>query len=181
MDQRVAGCAYASWMPHQPSLRAIVGAVAVVIGLVGAIAFVAGRDVGSEAAAPLVRPNPATGPFEGLGVWVDIHDDEAWTDPAAALDTMVSSGARTLFLQTSNGDRSAPFVYRDQTAAFIEAAHDRDVEVVAGTSASHRPRRRSGTHLEPRSRSRRRGATVDGFARHRVRRRAGSGRCAAGA
>ena len=131
MDQRVAGCAYASWMPRHPSPRAIVGAIAVVIGLVGAIAFVAGRDIGSEAAAPPVRPNPATGPFEGLGVWVDIHDDEAWAEPVAAVDTMVSSGAGTLFLQTSNGDRSVPFVYRNQAAAFVEAAHDRDVEVVA--------------------------------------------------
>lgn len=125
------GRAYASRMPRQPSPRAIVGASVVVIALVAAIALVAGRDVGSEAAEPLLRPNPATGPFEGLGVWVDIHDDEAWADPVGALDTMASNGARTLFLQTSNGDRSVPFVYREQTAEFIEAAHDRDIGVVA--------------------------------------------------
>ena len=104
---------------------------AIVLGLVASIAFLAGRQMASRAEEPLVRPNPATGPFEGLGVWVDIYDHEAWNDPVAAADTMVANGARTLFLQTSNADRIGPFVYPVETAAFLEVAHDRGIQVVA--------------------------------------------------
>ena len=112
-------------------LRAIVGAVAVVIGSSArsrsspvATSVPRLRNRSSARTRPPVRSR-VSGPGSTSTTTV------LWTDPAAALDTMVSSGARTLFLQTSNGDRSAPFVYRDQTAAFVEAAHDRDVEVVA--------------------------------------------------
>ena len=118
-------------MSRRASLPAIAVGVVTVLGLVAAIALLAGREIGSEAAQPLVRPDPATGPFEGLGVWVDIYDHTAWNDPAAAIDTMVAEGVRTLYLQSSNADRIGPFVYPDETAAFIEAGHDRGVQVVA--------------------------------------------------
>jgi hypothetical protein len=113
------------------SPRSIAIAVVVVLTLAGTVTFLAGRGVDSEAAEPLVRPNPATAPFEGLGVWIDIYDVEAWNDPVGAVETMAANGVRTLYLQSSNADRTMPFVYRDETAAFIEAAHDRDVLVVA--------------------------------------------------
>ena len=118
-------------MTPRLSPRAIVVAVVTVLGLVATIAFLAGREEDSDAAEPLVRPNPVTGPFEGLGVWVDIYDHEAWSDPLGAVDTMVANGARTLYLQSSNADRMGPFVYPQETAAFLEAAHDRGLEVVA--------------------------------------------------
>jgi hypothetical protein len=118
-------------MARTPSPRPIAITAVVALAVAGAVSFLAGRDVGSEAAEPLVRPNPATGPFEGLGVWVDIYDHEAWRDPAGAVETMAANGVRTVFLQSSNADRIGPFVYRDETAAFIEAAHDRGVQVVA--------------------------------------------------
>lgn len=118
-------------MIRRASPRAVAGALAVVLALVATIAALAGRGEDSEASEPLVRENPATGPFEGLGVWVDIYDAGAWADPVAAIDTMVEHGARTLYLQTSNGDRSVAFVHRDAVQAFLEAAHDRDVRVVA--------------------------------------------------
>lgn len=118
-------------MTGRASPRTIVLAVVALLGLVAVIAVLAGRDTASEAIEPLVRPNPVTRPFEGLGVWVDIYDDEAWNDPAGAIDTMVANGATTLYLQSSNADRIGPFVYRDEAAAFIEAAHDRGVQVVA--------------------------------------------------
>jgi hypothetical protein len=118
-------------MSRRASPRALAVAVVTVLGLVAAIAVLAGRDVGSDAVQPLVRPSPVTDPFEGLGVWVDIYDHEAWNDPVGAIDTMVANGARTLYLQSSNADRIGPFVYRDETAAFLEAAHDRGVQVVA--------------------------------------------------
>ncbi len=114
---------------HSP--RTIVIAVASSLVLVGIVAVLAGRDVPSEAAEPLVRANPVTGPFEGLGVWVDIYDQEAWADPVAAVETMVANGATTLYLQSSNADRIGPFVFPGETVAFIDAAHDRGVQVVA--------------------------------------------------
>ncbi len=105
-------------------------AVAVVLGLVATIAALVARDTGPEAAEALVRPNPVTAPFEGLGVWVDIYDEEAWSDPDAAIETMVANGARTLYLQSSNADRDVAFVHPDETAALLEAAHDRGVAVI---------------------------------------------------
>ena len=118
-------------MTRRASPRTIEPALVLALGAVAMVAAIAGRDVASEATEPLVRPNPATGPFEGLGVWVDIYDAEAWADPAAAVDTMVANGATTLYLQTSNSDRPGPFVFPEQTAVFIDAAHDRGVQVVA--------------------------------------------------
>jgi hypothetical protein len=112
-----------------PRTIAIVTAI-VVLGLVATIAALAARDTGSEAAS-LVRPNPVTEPFEGLGVWVDIYDQEAWSDPDGAIETMAANGARTLYLQSSNADRDVAFVHPDETAAFLEAAHDRGVAVIA--------------------------------------------------
>lgn len=112
------------------SPRAIAVAVLAVVGLILAIASVV-RDAPSDAAEPLVRPNPVTGPFEGLGTWVDIYDREAWADPVAAVETMAENGVTTLYLQTSNADRIGPFVFEAETAIFIEAAHDRGMQVVA--------------------------------------------------
>ncbi|MET0801863.1 MAG: hypothetical protein ABWZ53_11930, partial [Actinomycetota bacterium] len=118
-------------MMDRASPRTIAVACVAVLGLVAVIAFLAGRDQASEASQPLVRQDPATGPFEGLGVWVDIYDDEAWADPTATIDTMVANGARTLYLQSSNADRGVPFVFPEETAALVDAAHDREVQVVA--------------------------------------------------
>jgi hypothetical protein len=101
------------------------------LAVAGTVSFLAARETDPGTAEPLVRPNPVTDPFEGLGVWVDIYDAAAWNDPVDAVDTMVANGVRTVYLQSSNADRIGPFVYRDETAAFIEAAHDRDVRVVA--------------------------------------------------
>ena len=118
-------------MRRRASPRAIALAVVATLGLVAVVAVLEARDTTSEATEPLVRPDPATGPFEGLGVWVDIYDHEVWNDPVGAVDTMVANDARTLYLQSSNADRMGPFVYPEETAAFLEAAHDRGVQVVA--------------------------------------------------
>ena len=118
-------------MTRRASPRTIALEVAATLGLVAVIGLLAVRDSASEAAEPLVRPNPVTGPFEGLGVWVDVYDHEAWSDPVGAVDTMAANGATTLYLQSSNASRAGPFVFPDETAAFIDAAHDRGVQVVA--------------------------------------------------
>ena len=64
-------------------------------------------------------------------MWVDIYDEEAWADPAAAAADMGARGVRTLFLQTSNADRAGSFVFPEATAAFVDAAHDAGILVVA--------------------------------------------------
>ena len=129
VDQRVAGCAYASWMPTTLPFGRSSGR--------SPWSSARRRDRvrrrsrhrfrGCGAARP---PEPGHRSVRGTRSLGRHPRRQAWPI-RRRVDTMVSSGAGTLFLQTSNGDRSAPFVYQDQTAAFIEAAHDRDVEVVA--------------------------------------------------
>jgi len=107
--------------------------VALAAGLAGilVLSLVIPRGQGGAAPGPLVRANPNVVPFGGLGVWVDIYDAEAWADPAAAVADMEVRGVRTLFLQTSNADRPGSFVFLEATAAFVDAAHDAGIQVVA--------------------------------------------------
>ena len=67
-------------MLARPSPRTITVAALGVVGLILSVAWLVARDAPSGAAEPVVRPDPVTGPFEGLGVWVDIYDREAWAD-----------------------------------------------------------------------------------------------------
>ncbi len=112
-------------------LRAAGVAVTAVLALALFVTLVVPRGRGDATPGPLVRTNPNLGPFRGLGVWVDIYDEAAWADPAAAAADMAARGVRTLFLQTSNADRPGSFVFPEATAAFVDAAHDAGVEVVA--------------------------------------------------
>jgi len=107
--------------------------VALAAGLAGilVLSLVIPRGQGDAAPGPLVRANPNLAPFGGLGLWVDIYDAQAWADPAAAVADMDARGVRTLFLQTSNSDRPGSFVFPEATAAFVDAAHDVGVLVVA--------------------------------------------------
>lgn len=110
--------------------RLAVGAL--VIAVLGALVLTRSGGPSSEAATPApIRADPAIGPFQGLGVWVDIYDDAAWADPAAAVADMAARGVRTLYLQTSNDSRSSPFVFRAGVVAFLDAAAADGVQVVA--------------------------------------------------
>ena len=85
---------------------------------------------------------------------VDLYDDAAWADPAAAVAGMAANGVHTLYLETSNFNRPFPFVDKPGVAAFVDAAHERRRAVVAwylpgfvdvGLDASdRRPRSDSG-------------------------------------
>jgi hypothetical protein len=99
--------------------------------LVSALALVAiGYDGASELAGRL-RPNPNLGPFQGMGVWIDIYDDGAWVDPAAAVADMAAHGVRTVYVETSNFKRPFPFVNKPAVEAFVDAAHEEGVQIVA--------------------------------------------------
>jgi hypothetical protein len=65
-----------------------------------------------------------------MGTWVDIYDS-SWSSPRAAVADMAARGVRTLYLETSNFRRGTPFVYKDRTATFIDAAHAFGIRIVA--------------------------------------------------
>jgi hypothetical protein len=69
--------------------------------------------------------------FAGVGSWIDIFDDAAWSDPEAAVRDLDREGATILFLQ-SGSSRPGPAVHRRaRTARFLRAAHDRGIGVIA--------------------------------------------------
>jgi hypothetical protein len=107
-----------------------VAALAAVAALVATLFTAAdGREPGPT--PPTLRQEPNIQPFQGMGVWIDIYDEAAWDDPAAAVSDMAANGVRTLYLETSNFHRPFPFVDKAGTAAFVDAAHDQGVRIVA--------------------------------------------------
>jgi hypothetical protein len=89
-------------------------------------------SVAATTSAPIpIRANPVIGPFQGLGVWVDIYDTSAWAHPGAAVKDMASHNVRTLYLQTSNYNRNGPFVNKAGVIAFLDAASKAHIDVVA--------------------------------------------------
>ena len=109
-----------------PQIAAFAAVAALVVTL---FSIAGGREPGPT--APRLRPNPNIAPFQGLGVWIDIYDDAAWADPAAAVAGMAARGVRTLYLETSNFHRPFPFVDKQGVAAFVDAAHGVGLQVVA--------------------------------------------------
>ncbi len=109
-----------------PRVAAFAAVAALVVTLFSAAD---GREPGP--AAPVLRQHPNIGPFQGMGVWVDLYDDAAWADPATAVAGMAANGVHTLYLETSNFNRSFPFVDKQGVAAFVDAAHDDGVQIVA--------------------------------------------------
>jgi hypothetical protein len=111
------------FLPRLAALVTIGAAVVVLFSVAG------GHD--PVAAPPPLRADPVIGPFRGMGVWVDLYDDAAWADPAAAVAGMAAHGVRTLYLETSNFNRAFPFVDKPGVAAFVDAAHAEGLRIVA--------------------------------------------------
>ncbi len=115
-------------------LRGAFPRVAVAALALATVTFLILRQQGGPDAAgrslPL-RPNPVIGPFQGLGVWVDLYDAAAWSDPAAAVADMAAHGVRTLYLQTSNFQRPTAIVDPAGVTAFLDAGAADGVQVVA--------------------------------------------------
>jgi len=91
-------------------------------------------------AAGLAPPHSAAAPgpgraslevFRGLGAWVDIFEERAWRNPAKTVANMAGHGVRTIYLQTSNYSQDLPVVHRQGVGRFLEAAHRRDMDVIA--------------------------------------------------
>jgi hypothetical protein len=69
--------------------------------------------------------------YAGLGTWIDVFDDRAWTSPETAVRTARRNGASILFLQSASS-RPGPAVFRpDRTERFLRAAHSRGMVVIA--------------------------------------------------
>lgn len=118
--------------PHAfaPRIALIVAAALAVLVVLGAgVAMMTGST------SPL-RPAPSAGAasidaYRGLGTWVDIFDERAWEDPAAAVADMASHGVRTLYLQTGNSHADTAFKDVAATGAFIRESHAHGMRVVA--------------------------------------------------
>jgi hypothetical protein len=83
------------------------------------------------ASASAASPAPLDA-FDGIGTWVSIYMD-TWDAPRRHVARMHDKGVRTLYLQTSSSQTpvSTKIFRRARVHRFIEAAHRRDMKVVA--------------------------------------------------
>ena len=118
------------------------------------LALVASALAPSGPARPAVAERLVE-PYRGLGAWVDIFEERAWRSPAKTVADMASHGVRTIYLQTSNYSQDDAIVHPDGVAAFLTAAHKRDMKVVAwylpGFAKLARDRQRSFAAIDYRS------------------------------
>jgi hypothetical protein len=115
-----------------PALGALAAILALSTILTAIVASGAGQDHRDARRRHVaIRVDPALGPFQGLGTWVDLYDDPAWAHPRRAVAGMAARGVRTLYLETSNFSRSRAFVFRDDVTRFVDAAHAAGVGIVA--------------------------------------------------
>ncbi|MEX0833754.1 MAG: hypothetical protein WD276_07795 [Actinomycetota bacterium] len=77
------------------------------------------------------RGAPDLSAYTGLGIWVDIFDEQSFRNPERAVREMDENGVHTLYLQTGNYSRDADVYDVEAAGEFIDAAHDRGIEVVA--------------------------------------------------
>jgi hypothetical protein len=86
--------------------------------------------------SPAVPASPGPGSptltaYRGLASWVDLFEGRAWRRPGRAVADMAAHGVRTVFLETSNYSQRRTVVDPAGVARFIEAAHARQMAVVA--------------------------------------------------
>jgi hypothetical protein len=110
------------------SFAAVIAAASV---SVWAVVSVADAELRVVAHGPVLRANPNTGPFEGLGAWIDIFDKTSWRHPGATVADLGAHGVRTLYLQTSNDFQKRSIVKSKGVIAFLDSAHSAGMKVVA--------------------------------------------------
>ncbi len=99
--------------------------------LVVACSCVAGASAGGLARSAPERDRPSLEAYSGLGAWISIYDKRAWRDPEQAVETLAEHGVHTLFLETSNYRQRQAIVRPSVVGEFIEAAHARNIDIVA--------------------------------------------------
>lgn len=113
-----------------PPHRIPIVALASVLVLAGCAPAPADDPLAAEGLEGLPAP-PRPAPYEGLGAWVDIFDEDLWRDPEGTVAALARRGVGTLFLQTTNFRSPGPIRFPRGTARFLEAAHARGISVVA--------------------------------------------------
>ena len=88
-------------------------------------------SVTASTSASATPSGPSLEAYRGLGSWVDIYDDRAWNDPAAAVRDMSRHGVRTLFIETGNSHAATAIHEPAAMQTFIREAHALDMRVVA--------------------------------------------------
>lgn len=69
--------------------------------------------------------------YRGLGAWIDIYDPSLWADPVATVKKARRYHVRTLYVETANYHASSAIFKPAQLGQLIEAAHARNMRVVA--------------------------------------------------
>ena len=143
----------------RPLIIAVAMLTVLALGL-AAMAYLPGRVFHTS---PPLRRDAAV--YQGLGVWIDVHDDALLDDPQGTVEVAASHEVRTIYLETSNYGRGEDIYRPDAQSAIIEAAHDRGIAVVAwylpGLDDLQRDLRRSLAAIEFETPS---GERFDGFA-----------------
>ena len=111
------------------------------------------------------RRHPDVSAYGHLGSWIDIYNRWPWRHPTLAIRKLHHRHVRTLFLQTSNYGADLDVYRRGAVRRFLEAAHRRDMQVVAwsvpGLRRTHKDFRRARAAVAYRSRD---GERFDSFA-----------------
>lgn len=123
------------------------GVVAVLTALIVAATFVAATAVSGTRSAVAAASSASTGPFAGLGTWVDVFDYAPRLQAngalppftAAAVDDVAALGVRTLYVQVANPDADPATKLTDakELQAILDRAHKRGLQVVAWYLPSH--------------------------------------------
>ena len=100
-------------------------AIVVALGVIGFLVVSVLPD------KPHFRAVPGPGAYQGLGTWIDIFETDVWADPEGTVAALDARGVQTIYLQSSNYTRPTAIVYPDATARFLDAAHERQIHVVA--------------------------------------------------
>ena len=116
-----------------PRRKLLISAAIIVSAAVCAAALLALVDLTDrvEARGPLLRADPNTGPFIGLGAWIDIFDKTSWKRPGRTVSDLATRGVHTLYLQTGNNAQRRAIVHSLGVIEFLDAAHARGIKVVA--------------------------------------------------
>lgn len=145
------------------TVRPLIIVVATLVGLAVGLAAMAYFPGSVFHTSPPLRRDAAV--YQGLGVWIDVHDDVLLDDPQGTVEVAASHEVRTIYLETSNYGRSEDVYRPDAQSEIIEAAHDRGIAVVAwylpGLDDLQRDLRRSLAAIEFQTPS---GERFDGFA-----------------
>jgi hypothetical protein len=74
---------------------------------------------------------PDLEPYAGLGTWIDIYSAGFRADPNGIAASLAQRGVGTLFVETGNFRQPADLFHPQQLGRLIEAAHARDISVIA--------------------------------------------------